>query len=69
MYKGTDSQTKERVAIKVAPASDLKNLKNELALQRMCHHENIVALKDCYLWNDKLWVRKEDKMGCRLPWN
>ena len=55
-YKGTDAKTKERIALKVAPASDIKNLKNELALQRMCHHENIVALRDCFLWNDKLWV-------------
>lgn len=56
VYKGTDSVTGERIALKVAPASDLKNLRNELALQRMCHHESIVALRDCYLWNDKLWV-------------
>ena len=56
VYKGTDSVTGERIALKVAPASDLKNLKNELALQRMCHHENIVSIRDCYLWKDKLWV-------------
>ncbi|KAK8791560.1 hypothetical protein WA588_001565 [Blastocystis sp. NMH] len=59
VYKGTDAKTKERIALKVAPASDIKNLKNELALQRMCHHENIVALRDCFLWNDKLWIAME----------
>ena len=56
VYKGTDSITGERIALKVAPASDLKNLKNELALQRMCNQQNIVSIRDCYLWNDKLWV-------------
>lgn len=56
VYKGTDSTTGERIALKVANASDLKNLRNELALQRLCHHENIVSLKECYLWNEKLWV-------------
>lgn len=59
VYKGTDSVTGERIALKVAPASDLKNLKNELALQRMCNQQNIVSIRDCYLWNDKLWVGNE----------
>ena len=57
VYKGTDVTTGEGIALKVASASDLKNLRNELALHRMCHHENIVSLKDCYLWNEKIWVR------------
>ena len=56
VYKGTDRKTNEVIALKVAPASDLKNLKNELALQRMCNHKNIVNILDCYLWNNKLWV-------------
>ncbi|KAK8829935.1 hypothetical protein WA577_001326 [Blastocystis sp. JDR] len=59
VYKGTDSITGERIALKVAPASDLKNLKNELALQRMCNQQNIVSIRDCYLWNDKLWIAME----------
>ncbi|KAK8796018.1 hypothetical protein WA171_003982 [Blastocystis sp. BT1] len=59
VYKGTDSITGELIALKVAPASDLKHLRNEFALQRMCHHENIVALRDCFLWNDNLWIAME----------
>ena len=68
-YKGTDAKTKERIALKVAPASDIKNLKNELALQRMCHHENIVALRDCFLWNDKLWVGTSFLFNGRSRWS
>lgn len=58
-YKGTNLTTGECVALKVSPASDLQNLKNELALQRLCSHENIVALRDCFLWNNKLWIAME----------
>ena len=61
-YKGTDSATGELIALKVAPASDLKHLKNEFALQRMCHHENIVALRDCFLWKDNLWVENKKSL-------
>ena len=58
-YKGTNLTTGECVALKVSPASDLQNLKNELALQRLCSHENIVALRDCFLWNNRLWIAME----------
>ena len=55
-YKATDTRDGKKVAIKVCPASDLDNLKNELALQRMSKHPNIVSLYECYLWRDQLWV-------------
>lgn len=58
VYKATDKQG-NKVAIKVCAASDLANLKNELALQRMCKHKGIVSLIDSYLHNDQLWIVME----------
>ena len=58
-YKGTSTETGERVALKVSPASDLQNLKNELAMQRLCNHPNLVGLRDCFLWNNQLWIAME----------
>lgn len=58
-YKGTSTETGERVALKVSPASDLQNLKNELAMQRLCNHPNLVGLRDCFLWNNRLWIAME----------
>lgn len=59
VYKGTSTATGERVALKVSPASDLQNLKNELAMQRLCNHPNLVGLRDCFLWNNRLWIAME----------
>lgn len=47
------------MALKVSPASDLQNLKNELAMQRLCNHPNLVGLRDCFLWKDRLWIAME----------
>ncbi|KAK8799688.1 hypothetical protein WA158_006236 [Blastocystis sp. Blastoise] len=59
VYKATDPRDGKKVAIKVCPASDLDNLKNELALQRMSKHPNIVTLHECYLYRDQLWIIME----------
>lgn len=57
VYLGTDRRTGEKVAIKVAPASDLANLKQEIALQKMSTHPCIVSYKETYLSKEQLWVR------------
>jgi hypothetical protein len=53
---GTDRRDKSRVALKVAPASDLANLKTEIAIQKLSQHPNIVAYKETYLVKDQLWI-------------
>ena len=53
---GVERATGRRVAIKVAPSSDLANLKNETALLAMSEHPDIVSLIATYLWEDKLWI-------------
>jgi hypothetical protein len=56
VYLGTDRRTGEKVAIKVAPASDLANLKQEIALQKMSSHPCIVSYQETFLSRDQLWV-------------
>jgi serine/threonine protein kinase len=53
-YKGTG----ERVALKLCPANDLANLKNEIAMQRLSAHECIVGCLDTYVHKDNVWVSR-----------
>lgn len=59
VYLGSDrrSPAAEKVAIKVAPVSDLANLKQEIALQKMSAHPCIVGYKETFLSKEQLWVR------------
>ena len=57
MYLAKDLRSDELVALKLCPAKDIENLKNEIALQRLSAHECIVAYKDTYLAKEQLWVR------------
>lgn len=47
-----------QAAIKVASALELDNLKNEISLQSMSRHPNIVEYRETYLHINKLWVRR-----------
>ena len=49
-------KTEAEVAVKVTSLSELLNIRNELALQKTCHHNNIVWVGDCFNWKNKLWV-------------
>lgn len=57
MYVATDRRSERQVAIKVATALDLDNLKNEISMQNMSRHPNIVEYIETYLHSGKLWVR------------
>lgn len=59
VYLGKDKRTGEQLAIKVAPASDLANLKQEIALQKLSAHPSIVGYKETYLNKDQLWIIME----------
>ena len=52
-------KTENTVAMKVTSLSELVNIRNELALQKTCHHSNIVFVGDCFNWRDKLWIVME----------
>lgn len=58
-YKATNMNTEEVVAVKVVSLSELLNIRTELALQKTCHHPNIVYVGDCFNWQDKLWIVME----------
>lgn len=53
---GVDKRTGNKVAIKIAPATDMANLSNEIALQAMSAHSSIVSLVGVYLHKDQVWV-------------
>lgn len=57
VYLAKDTRSDELVAVKLCPATDIENLKNEIALQRLSAHECIVAYKETYMAKDQLWVR------------
>ena len=59
VYKAVDMKTENTVAMKVTSLSELVNIRNELALQKTCHHSNIVFVGDCFNWRDKLWIVME----------
>lgn len=60
VYLATDRRTGNKVAIKMAPASDLANLKTEIAIQKLSVHSSIVSYIETYLHKDQLWV----SFGC-----
>eukprot|EP01029_Cantina_marsupialis_P012523 TRINITY_DN2766_c0_g1_i2.p1 TRINITY_DN2766_c0_g1~~TRINITY_DN2766_c0_g1_i2.p1 ORF type:complete len:366 (+),score=102.66 TRINITY_DN2766_c0_g1_i2:82-1179(+) len=49
----------KNVAIKVCPKSDIVNITNEICIQKLCKHENIVGYINTYLHKDHLWVVME----------
>lgn len=57
VFLAIDKRSGERVAVKIAPASDLANLKQEIALQKLSVHPSIVSYKETYMQRDQLWVR------------
>ena len=59
VFLGTDARSREKVAIKVAPATELAALKQEIALQKMCAHPCVVGYKETFLAKDQLWVRMQ----------
>lgn len=56
VYLGRDKRSGQKVAIKVAPAADLANLRNEIALQKMSIHPCIVSYLETFLHRDAIWV-------------
>lgn len=66
VFLASDTRTGERVAIKMARASQLSSLKYEIALQKMSAHPAIVRLREAYLCTDWLWLVMEYVPGGTL---
>ena len=62
VYEGTRISSGSKVAVKITDAPDESkpdqktNIKNEIALQAMSRHENVVRYIECFQVQDKLWV-------------
>lgn len=66
VYLGKDVRNGRLVAIKVAPKAEMANLQNEIALQRLSSHANIVSYLETYLHGDSLWIVLEFVHGGTL---
>jgi serine/threonine protein kinase len=56
VYLGTDRRNGAKVAIKVAPMSDLTNLKNEIGIQKLTQHPNCVQYLETFIHKEQLWI-------------
>lgn len=56
VFLAIDKRTRKKVAVKMAPASDLANLKTEIALQKLSAHKNVVSYVETFLHKDQLWI-------------
>ncbi|CAE7843832.1 pakA [Symbiodinium sp. KB8] len=56
VYIAQERTSKEWVAIKVAPLTELEALQNEIALQSMSQHPAIVGYKETYSHEGNLWM-------------
>ena len=49
VYSAVDKRTGEEVALKIAPISELAELTNEIGLQSLSRHPNVVNLLEAYV--------------------
>ena len=66
VWRGKKKGSGDAVAIKVCPASELDALKNEIAMQAMSSHDNIVKYIETYLHKEKIWIIMEIMNGGAL---
>lgn len=59
VYKCKDLRDGEIKAVKISPMSDLENIKNEIAMQAMSDHCNIVNYVESFQTGDSLWILME----------
>lgn len=76
VYVCTDLRNNTKCAVKVAPMSDLENVKNEIAMHALSKHENIVQYIETFAHDDSLWILMElmeggaltDCLGRSIKW-
>ena len=77
VWSATEIKTKKQCAVKITDLSDLTNLKNEIAMQTLSSHPNVVQYMGAYAWQDKLWIVMEllqggsltEVLGRNIEWN
>lgn len=66
VYSATHRQTGRRVALKIAPKNELTELTNEIGLQSLSVHPNIVEFIDAYQGPDDICIVMELMVGGSL---
>lgn len=77
VWSATELKTKKKCAVKITDLSDLANLQNEIAMQTLSSHPNVVQYMGAYAWQDKLWIVMEllqggsltEVLGRHVEWN
>ena len=63
VYSAKSRRTDQQVALKIAPLSDLAELTNEIGLQSMSRHANIVQFIEAYAFNNNVCIVMELMVG------
>jgi len=66
VYQATDKRTGQKVAIKIAPLSELTELINEIGLQSMSRHPNVVQCLEAYATKKDVCIVMELMSGGSL---
>mmetsp|Transcript_23471 Transcript_23471/g.39110 ORF Transcript_23471/g.39110 Transcript_23471/m.39110 type:complete len:412 (+) Transcript_23471:245-1480(+) len=66
VYSASHRQTGRKVALKIAPNNELKELTNEIGLQQMSRHPNIVEVIEAYQGPDDICIVMELMTGGSL---
>ncbi|TFJ87752.1 hypothetical protein NSK_001102 [Nannochloropsis salina CCMP1776] len=66
VYAATDRRTGERRALKIAPVSELADLTNEIGLQSMSDHPNVVRIYEAFVTTSEVCIVMELMLGGSL---
>jgi serine/threonine protein kinase len=66
VYAAVRVSTGEKVALKIAPVNELSDLTNEMGLQSMSKHPNIVEFQEAYLYGNDVCIVMELVLGSSL---
>jgi serine/threonine protein kinase len=66
VYSAIEKKTNRKVALKIAPLSEIQELTNEIGLQLLSKHENIVEFIDAYQGADEVCIVMELMLGGSL---
>lgn len=66
VYSATSKATGKKVALKIAAAAELNDLTNEMGIQFLSKHHNIVEIIESYHCGDVICIVMELVVGCML---
>jgi serine/threonine protein kinase len=66
VYSALDKRSKRRVALKIAPLAELQDLTNEIGLQALSKHPNVVEMIEAYVTKKDVCIVMELMSGGSL---